>query len=117
MSTQVNTYVMYGVLLAKPNHRLIDEQYDLLEPYLDSAFDPEANPKDGITVLFDGMCGKYIAIGYVHAKSREGEGFDAPVTLALPASYEAAAVQNLVLGLGFDLSHIAAQWMVISHYR
>jgi hypothetical protein len=78
MSVQLNTYVMYGVLL--PFRReLSDEQNDLLEGYTDSAFTPDFNPKDGLTALDDGMNGEYLAIGKVIAKTDDHEGFSKPV--------------------------------------
>ena len=111
MSTQVNTYVLYGVLLP-----YVMDSDDRTEPYEDNPFHEETNPKDGITVLADGMNGEYLAIGHVIAKTRDGEGFAAPVALAQPTvNWE--VIWDLVEALGVDRTTINPGWFVISHYR
>jgi hypothetical protein len=79
MSSQQNTYVMIGAIFPYELFKG-DEIYDKLEPYTDNAFDGIHNHK-GICVLFDGMNGEYVAIGYVLAKSDNHEGLEAPVVI------------------------------------
>lgn len=116
MSVQLNTYVMHGVLLPFKDD-LEDEQDDILDDYRDSAFKSEVNPKDGLTVLDDGMDGKYIAIGHVVAKSANYEGLNSPVRLVRAPKYDGEALRNLITALGFDHTKFSAGWLVISHYR
>lgn len=116
MSVQLNTYVMYGVLLPFKRN-LTDDQNDILEKYQDSAFKPEFNPKDGLTVLDDGMNGRYIAIGHVVAKSANYEGLNAPVILSSTPDYDSEALHSIITVLGFDPVQCNAGWLVISHYR
>lgn len=116
MSVQLNTYVMHGVLLPLKDD-LADEQFDLLLEYRDNAFNPEFNPKDGLTVLCDGMFGEYIAIGHVVAKSENYEGLDAPVSLSSVPDYDSEALHSIMAALGFDPVQCNAGWLVVSHYR
>ena len=119
MSTQINHYVMYGVLLPYPEYpKFTDEMRALLEPYCDDAFDADVNPKDGLTVLMGD--GDYIAIGHVIAKSDVGAlGFEEPVQIKEPpySEYESGARSALILALGMAPEKFAPGWIVISHDR
>lgn len=123
MSTQANTYVMFGCLLGynelKKKHAGADDLYSKIEDYTDNAFKPEVNPKDGLTVLYDGANGKYVAIGHVIAKTENWQGFRDPITLPSPDAYEehADAVADLLIELGVDPLEHDCKFLVISHYR
>lgn len=121
MSVQLNTYVMRGVLLPYADMK---GRHDVLEPYMDSASDDRV--RDGITVLYDGMNGQYVAIGRVIAKTGNHQGFDAPITLcdndALTSDLRTKLGDLLrVLGLTDKLDGRGLCWhidtLVISHYR
>ena len=121
MSTQVNTYVLYGVLLQLKDCPL-DELglYNVLKPYTDSAFDPATNPANGITALCDGLNGDYLAIGHVIAKTDCDTHLNDPVSIpayALEIWSWAAAVADHAKELGYDLSKLQPSWIVVSHYR
>lgn len=117
MSTTFNTYVMRGLLL--PYKRdMTDEQRALLEQYEDNPFSPDTNPKDGLTVLVDGMGGKYVAIGHVAAKSRENEGLSEPFAVDyLTVKYDSSRILDIIRECGFHLDGAKLGWLVISHYR
>ena len=119
MSTQVNTYVMHGVLLPHYNHLAsdADEKYELIEPYLDSAFSPDVNLKDGLTVLAIAGQEGYIAIGHVIAKSANHCAFNVAVKLTNTPKYNFGVLLDLVEKLGFDRHTVNPGWIVISHYR
>ncbi|MBN7763698.1 hypothetical protein JYP52_21400 [Nitratireductor aquibiodomus] len=131
MSAQVNTYVMFGVILdyeqAHSVWRHDDPAYpslfDVLEPYMDDAFKTETNPKDGLTVLYDGMSGKYIAIGHVIAKTGNFEHFENPVSaigdMKAPAKDFLEPLSALLtrLDLPPGAPRSALGWHVISHHR
>lgn len=108
MSVQCNTYVMWGALLPYKEFR---ERYEELEPYMDSAF-KAIHHHEGLCVLFDGMCGKYVAIGHVIAKSENGEGFPNPIKIDgvvqgdLPSRIATLARCEVECG-----------YIVLSHYR
>ena len=76
MSTQTTTYVLWGISL---DYKAIDalglfddgDWHDLLGQYEDSAYKPATNPKNDCTVISDGMCGDYVMVGHVLAKSDE----------------------------------------------
>lgn len=121
MSVQVNTYVMYGVVL---NYEEVKAHvgkgfYELFEPYIDNAFKPETNPKDGITVLFDGMNGKYIAIGQVVEKTANHRSFDDVVSVAKYPTLFTAMTQTIQLykSASGKSSLPKMGWHVISHKR
>jgi len=104
---------MYGVLLPF----VPEYNNELFEPYIDSAFEKETNPKDGLTALDDGMNGEYIAIGHVVAKSQNHEGLHEPIKLLKPPEYNDEALHKLVTGLGLDHTQFNPGWIVLSHYR
>lgn len=115
MSTQVNSYVMYGVVLP---YELCKGHYVMLDPYMDSPFKPEVNPKDGLTVLFDGLNGKYVAIGHVVAKTENHQHFDAPIKLPVPYPKDTAlTIKSLVGSMGIDPEAHLLRWVILSHYR
>jgi hypothetical protein len=125
MSVQFNTYALWGVLLPYKG-----DLYDAAEPYRDDAFDQEVNPKDNVTVLFDGMDGNYIAVGHVLAKSPNHEGFSKPITLPRAPSVDRPeemvaygewrkGIVNVLAALDIDLDAEGYDlgWHVITHYR
>ncbi len=76
MSVQINQYLIYGIKLPYKWHNEWEKNnegkdfYDAFRDYMDdSAYDEKIAQRDGITMLFDGMDGNYIFIGYCSAKS------------------------------------------------
>jgi hypothetical protein len=115
MSVQQNTYVMWGVLLPYPDDD-DDEAYDRAEPYLDSAYDDKVNPKGNVTILFDGMNGKYVAVGHVVQKSRVYEGLGKPVEMSAPKRGWKADIAAALADAGLT-SDKRPGWLTITHYR
>ena len=114
MSVQANTYVMTGVVLPYMKQ---DGLYEKLEPYMDSAFKGIHHHK-GICVVFDGMNGKYIVIGRVHAKTENHQGLDGVHSFDTPSpdirELIAAAASDLI---GQDISPADVKPLVLTHYR
>lgn len=118
MSVQMNTYVMYGLLLP---YDKFGDIWDSFEEYHDSAFEGIQHT-EGLCMLSDGMCGKYVAVGRVLAKTQNHEGFDAPVDLLAHPFME--GTENLLEQIR-DMLHPTAglpadaqlRHLVISHYR
>ena len=79
MSTQVNQYLIYGIKLpyiwGKEWERKTGKSfYETFENFLnDSAFNDKIAQEEGLTIIFDGMDGEYIFIGYCSAKSGNHE--------------------------------------------
>lgn len=129
MSTQSPIYIMWGVILPYPENR-DEEQFEAaIEQYTDSAFKQESvNAKNDITVLLDGMGGKYMAVGHVLARS--GPYGDDLGTHSIPqvdlhdpevllqfTGYQRAIIECLAeLGQTAD-PQTPIQWHVIQHYR
>ncbi len=117
MSSQVNTYVMFGVLMP---YNSDDEFYDRCERYRDTAYKPEVNKVDNVTVLFDGMNGDYIALGHVIAKTANHEAFEEPITVEANAAVLRSWMNDIaavLTKLGLDPDDHVPRWHVISHYR
>lgn len=120
MSVQSNTYVLVGAVLPFDEFDTIhDDPYEALEPYMDSAF-KGIHHHNGLCVLYDGMGGRYIAVGRVLAKSDDQNGnygFNSPVNLTEESSAELRdEVSDLIvkhLGVQAPLSR---EW-VLTHYR
>lgn len=90
MSVQTNQYLLYGVMLPYEWHKEWEKEhgkdfYETFEPYMDdSAFDEGVNHKDGVFCIFDGMNSRFIAIGRVIDKSKDGELIAEESPIALP---------------------------------
>ena len=89
MSTQINQYFMYGILVPYKWRNEWQEKtgksfYETFEEFMDdSAFDSKIKHKEGIFCLSDGRDGRFIIIGRVLEKSSNGEylGSDEPLTI------------------------------------
>jgi len=92
MSVQANTYVMRGALVP---YSEMKGRYDELAPYMDSAF-KGIHHKDGVCVLYDGMNGKYVAVGRVLAKTKNHQGLDEPVFVSDAGVDDEDELQNAV---------------------
>jgi hypothetical protein len=114
MSIQMNTYVIRGVLLQKKQYHF---EFEDLEPYMDSPFGGIKH-HDGLCVLNDGICGRYIAIGRVIAKTGANQGFESgPVPVddsSVVGSGDAELREKIAAIVGCRL---ALNTYVISHYR
>lgn len=130
MSVQAPIYIMWGLMLPYPKPLEDDDANDVrFDAYRDSAFDKA--PREGVTVLLDGMGGKYVAVGVVIARSGpygDDLGTHAipfPPVPGLPAedmaryarwrqeideALKATQLDIAALGLSFG-------WHVIQHYR
>lgn len=78
------------------------------------------NPKDGLTCLYDGMNGEYIAIGHVIEKTSNHEELSGPISLnKLPTPSPEAMVSlgSLLNRLGVDQQVNEIGWHVIQHVR
>jgi hypothetical protein len=118
MSSQMNTYVLFGVSFA--GRELPDE--DKAAAYLDSPFDPATNPVNNVTLIVDGMNGSYGFLGHVIAKSRDGSGLEEPVSLPMDYYGEYADrvgdVSAALVDLGFNPASFPLPGIhVVSHYR
>lgn len=74
MSVQSNQYLILGAKLDYDKYKS-DDWLEKFEPYQDSAFDLETNPK-GLHCLFDGMNGQYVIIGHCLVKTELYESID-----------------------------------------
>ncbi len=89
MSTQINQYLMYGILLPYSFHKEWEKEnnddfYEKFEEFIeDSSYDSKVNHVEGIHCLFDGRDGRFIIIGRVIAKSKDGEllGCETAITI------------------------------------
>lgn len=124
MSVQCNTYVMIGAMFsydelkAKFSSDKDDDEdsfYERFDPYTDNAF-KGISGKDGITVLFDGMNGDYIAIGKVLAKSENHQGLQKPVIIESVDPDLSADLRRKISDLTKQ-TVVEIRPLVISHYR
>jgi len=89
MSTQINQYFMYGILVPytwrnewqEKTEKSFNETFE--EFMDDSAFDTKIKHKEGIFCLSAGRDGKFIIIGRILDKSSDGEylGSGKPITI------------------------------------
>lgn len=134
MSVQCNTYVMQGVLFMHDDMESVKPLCKKFEPYEDSAFEGIKH-HEGLCVLYDGMNGKYVAIGRVLAKTENDQGFDEPFCIGgerdlpplsfyhapdgdLPPDDLKSAIEALIeRPLGWASIGGEIRTFVISHYR
>ena len=79
MGVHVNTYVMWGVLLP---YEPFKGKYDDLEPHMDDRRSDVADAKTSVKVLYDGMNGKYVAIGRIVERTGSHGVFHEPINAA-----------------------------------
>jgi hypothetical protein len=114
MSIHFNTYVMIGAVFP---YSAFAGKSDELDPWMDS-YREGIKGKNGITVLYDGMGGGYVAIGKVLAKTQDHEGFYEPVFPEGDLSASELEEFGNVLELAKEhLTDFRIQPFVISHYR
>ncbi len=119
MSVQSNIYILYGIIIPYPKGAETDDDkiYDLCDPYTDSARDEAVNLKDNITILLDGMGGKYTAIGHVTHKGDEYGGLDStPVAITGDREEHRETIERVAKEI-FGVDAPACGWHVICHYR
>jgi hypothetical protein len=96
MSTQINQYFMYGILVPYKwrnewMERTGKQFYDTFEEFMDdSAFDNKIKGKDGIFCISEGRSGGFIIIGRVLDKSKDGEylGSGKPIEVPELSEYD-----------------------------
>jgi hypothetical protein len=102
MSTQINQYFMYGILVPYKWRNEWEKKtnknfYDTFEEFMDdSAFDSKIKHKDGIFCLCHDY--KFIIIGRVLKKSSDGEylGSDEPISVPLLGFEDKVEIENSV---------------------
>ncbi len=120
MSSQVNTYIMYGLLLKYIE--LTDVQRDFINEYIDNPFDSKTNLKDNMTVLYDGCNGRYMAIGHVEVKTENNGFFQEPITFnkyLYPPDFNVTSIFQMIdaLQLDYEREELHLRWFIVSHYR
>jgi hypothetical protein len=72
MSVNRTEYVVFGIKFDETKDEVFDKYYEELgDDRLEEKFDPKE-----LSMIYDGMCGKYVVVGYVMAKGDEYEGTD-----------------------------------------
>jgi hypothetical protein len=89
---------------------------DKLEPYYDSAFEG-IHHHNSLCVLFDGMNGKYVAIGHVIAKTQNWRGFEEPIQVASGSIPGARKLREAIEAIVPPGVEVKLGRFVISHYR
>ena len=78
MSVRTNQYILVGVRIP---YEKGGDQYEKFEPFIDTGYDAEPKHHDGLAVVFDGMSGGYILIGYINYRSGLDENLDGPIRI------------------------------------
>lgn len=104
MSTQVNQYFMYGILVPYNWRNEWQEKtgkrfYDTFEEFMDdNAFDDKIKNKDGIFCIAEGRSGGFIIIGRVLDKSSDGEylAYSSPIAVPELSEEEKKSIETSV---------------------
>ena len=110
MSTQINHYVLWGVFLPTA----AANKYEVYEPYLDSPYNADMNPKDGVTVLSGEG---YLVIGHVIAKSKNYEALGVVELEWTPELPEGCSTAIHALCEQLEVDWKPFRWIVLGHYR
>jgi len=121
VSTQVNQWFMWGIKVPYEWHDEWEKKnpdkgefYPYFESFMDdSAFTSGVNHKEGIFCLFDGRDGKYIIIGRVFQKTRDGDllGEQKPFSPPKLTELEKELIQTSVMR-NFGLEGAFDYWFV-----
>lgn len=123
MSVQVNQYLGYGYLIPYDDGiELLEKRHsedkieELIDSYNDSAYNKDIVEINGISVLFDGMNGKFIFIGKVFKKSSNYEYLETTImpTVNKKVKDTLSAECINVFGKTFDEK---AQFTLVTMYR
>ena len=130
MSVQNPTYIIWGIVLPYPKDSDTDEFEDAMDLYCDSAFkENSVNKTDDVTVLLDGMGGKYMIVGHVLKRTdAHGAGFGievipnfamSPMNGELVAEHARwkAGIDKACVAMGVEANGSEINWMVVTHYR
>lgn len=99
MSTQINQYLGYGILMSKSEWKELTENFDddwheaLNDAYADSAFDTKITEINGFSLISDSWCNDFYFYGKCFAKS------------ANESHLETTAVDVVSQELRYDLFH------------
>lgn len=118
MSTQFNTYVIYGVLFAYDI--FTEEGLKDLETFRDDY--QTGKPRRSfteLTALVDGMNGEYVILGFVAQRGEDDAGEGLPVTKipVLSEELEALLLEKIWEVAPIPEQQSAAAWYVLTHYR
>ena len=120
MSVRFNNYIMRGVLCPYGPFRVLSDELDEEFGQYSDTTREGIKHHDGICMLFDGMSGRYVAIGRVLVKSECGEGFNYPLKVDdKPINDEADVMEkiNAILDKIGQKPISKLKTLVISHYR
>lgn len=113
MSVQANTYIVLGAKFDYSQIKGNGDFENMLEPYMDSAFEPR---EDGMVCLYDNMNGDYIILGHVLAVSEEGQHLAEPVCIEPPSPECKASIAGEITAI-LPLGCPEIKTWVVSHYR
>jgi len=98
----------------------MDHYEKYCEPYVDDSHKSEIHERDGLTMIFDGMNGKYVIVGRVLAKARASHGEGLPmIDCSLPPESEVKLLSALI-GKCFpflDMAHYPIRVWALAHYH
>ena len=110
MSSTFTQYIINGILLPYDSCK---NHYDKLEPYID-------DPKYGLTVLYDGMCGKYVVIGELINKSEKNQPLE-EITTIYENDFVSGTSTHLVSMFldNLEIDSSEGNWgiHIVTHYR
>lgn len=124
MSTQINQYLMWGIKMPyewqedfKDDDGAVDFSERFEEFMDDSAFSDDVKHKDGIFCLFDGTDGKYIILGRVLMKAKDGSLLASgnPITMPELTDLEKEFIR-ISVHRNFGVTGEFNYWFV-THYR
>lgn len=122
MSTSHETYILFGVKLDPKEIELsLSELSDKLEP-IDHDRKVPVSKAPVVEAIVDGMSGKYVFVGYIHARSEAYEGFEVPQQIPDQSLDARDALHDNLCGvlssLGIELDRsIKSRWHVFTHYH
>lgn len=125
MSVQVNQYYCFGYMLPyKEALEVLDTKLgsedlreELLDNFHDSAFDSKIVDIDGVSLVLDGMNGKYVFFGKIYQKSKSYEHLDT-VIFKKPKKYVKLMVNyKFKEYFGDAFFDLKPQTFLLTHYR
>lgn len=124
MSTQINQYFMYGILVPYDWYKEWEKKsgkdfHDTFNEFMnDNAYDTIIKHKDGIFCLFNGRDGRYIIIGKVLEKTEDDDPFlgnGNPLVVPEIEIADKAEIENAVYRY-FELEG-DFHYYFVTHYR
>jgi hypothetical protein len=121
MTVRTHTYIMFGINLDPDAIESKEDPSDATVKLQDN-WREQPKPFDEISVVYDGMCGKFLMVGFIHTRTDETGHFDGVEALVrIPKGERLEAQQRITAAMaecGITIDpQTRPKWHIFTHYH